>query len=393
MKYYEVNFDGQIAPSHEFAGLSEGNIASTQHKGLSANYHKALKQWQAKVELITSLGIKQYKLPLLQRPDPELLANLGLSIQDLSRPNVCPSQLRSALISASAMWAANAASITPSCDSLDSKVHITPANLAHFFHRAIETRQTQANLKKVFCSEFFIHHPPLPNHSWFYDEGSANHLRICPNYDTSALNIFVYGHDAFAEKQPELKFPSRQSLQSCQTIARNHMLRPDNTLFVQQSAKAINAGVFHNDVIAVANLNVLFYHQLAFTDTTEVIKQIQAQYQRNYPNSRFYPIEVTSNDLTLQQAVSSYIFNSQLVTVNSAKNQYMALIAPCECKTDPAVQNVLNKILAEDNPIERVYYVDLSESMANGGGPACLRLKVVLSEAELASLNLQGYEV
>ena len=390
MKFCEVNFDGQIAATHEFAGLSKGNIASTQHQGLASNHQIAVKQWQDKVELIASLGIKQFKLPLVTRPDANVLNTLGLTQDDLQ---TSPVKLRAALLSASAMWAANAATITPSCDSVDGKVHITPANLAHFFHRLIETQQTQDNLKKLFNSEHFVHHAPLPNHPWFYDEGSANHLRLCPNYGDAAINIFVYGHDAFAAGDNELSFPSRQSLQACEAIARNHKLKPTNTLFIQQNPKAINAGVFHNDVISVANKNVLFYHEQAFVNTQSEIEKLATLYASNFPNSTFYAVKVTSAELSLKQAVSSYLFNSQLVSIEDENGEYMALIAPYECKTNDAVQNVLNKVLNEDNPIKQVYYVDLSESMANGGGPACLRLRVVLSEAELASLRLDKYRV
>ncbi|WP_440904899.1 N-succinylarginine dihydrolase [Catenovulum sp. SX2] len=391
MKYYEVNFDGQIAPTHEFAGLSKGNIASTQHQGLAANHSRAIEQWQHKVSLIASLGIKQFKLPLVTRPDANVLKTLGLTQAQLQN---CPSKLKSALLSASAMWAANAATITPSCDSLDAKVHVTPANLAHFFHRLIEVEQTQKNLTRLFDSEYFIHHAPLPNHPWFYDEGSANHLRICPDYGHSAINIFVYGHDSFNQDSSEhLQFPSRQSLQASEAIARNHKLNPKDTLFVQQNPKAINAGVFHNDVISVANKNVLLFHEQAFINTQDTIKTLKNLYSSKYPASTFYPIGIKASDLSLKQAVSSYLFNSQLVSVEDKKGEYMALVAPYECKANQAVQAVLNKILNEDNPIKQIYYLDLSESMANGGGPACLRLRVVLSEAELASLKLDDYRI
>src|SRR5262249_41246840 len=38
-------------------------------------------------------------------------------------------------------------------------------------------------------------------------------------------------------------------------------------------------------------------------------------------------------------------------------------------------------------PIKSIHYLDLHESMANGGGPACLRLRIVLTESELKSIN------
>ncbi|HBQ53569.1 MAG TPA: succinylarginine dihydrolase, partial [Erythrobacter sp.] len=36
----EINFDGIVGPSHNYAGLSLGNIASASHKG-SASYPRA----------------------------------------------------------------------------------------------------------------------------------------------------------------------------------------------------------------------------------------------------------------------------------------------------------------------------------------------------------------
>ena len=48
--------------------------------------------------------------------------------------------------------------------------------------------------------------------------------------------------------------------------------------------------------------------------------------------------------------------------------------------------NTLLGELAEDKTFDRVEFVDLRESMDNGGGPACLRLRVVLTPDELASV-------
>ncbi|MER2492996.1 N-succinylarginine dihydrolase [Catenovulum sediminis] len=402
MKYYEVNFDGQIAKTHRFSGLSAGNLASAKNKDKASDVNAARSECRQKQERLKSLGILQFELPMVNRPSLKLLTQLGFNgdIQtQLKQLKQCSNELYSAWLSASAMWAANAATVSPSPDTADGKVHITPANLNTFFHRQIETEYTAQNLQTLFSnSQYFTHHMPLPNHNWFADEGSANHLRICPQHLAKAINIFVYGFDPFylsfqhavteqALNTSEIptKYPARQSLQASMAIARLHQLDPNMTLFVQQHPQAIDAGVFHNDVISVANENVFLYHELAFVEPEKTINRIKALYQSHYPTSCLFLIKITNRELSLAAAVQSYMFNSQLLTL---ADKSMLLLCPIQCKQNMAVQAVIDRILAQHNPIKRVEYVNLSQSMANGGGPACLRLRMVLSEAELASLNL-----
>nr|MBA3729998.1 N-succinylarginine dihydrolase [Sphingomonas sp.] len=52
------------------------------------------------------------------------------------------------------------------------------------------------------------------------------------------------------------------------------------------------------------------------------------------------------------------------------------LVAPTECRDTPSVKAWLDRHLASNGPIRVVDYVDVRQSMANGGGPACLRLRV-----------------
>jgi succinylarginine dihydrolase len=51
------------------------------------------------------------------------------------------------------------------------------------------------------------------------------------------------------------------------------------------------------------------------------------------------------------------------------------------------VQRYLKKLVSGDNPIRDVLSFDLKQSMKNGGGPACLRLRVALNEDELAAVH------
>ena len=85
-------------------------------------------------------------------------------------------------------------------------------------------------------------------------------------------------------------------------------------------------------------------------------------------------VEVPASAVSLADAVSSYLFNAQLVTLPEGG---MALIVPSEASANAAVSAWLADLLARNGPIRRVVPVDVRQSMANGGGPACLRLRVV----------------
>src|SRR4029077_2346121 len=88
-----------------------------------------------------------------------------------------------AAYSASAMWAANAATVSPSADTADGRVHFTPANLPTQLHRSIEPPVTSAVLRQIFPEgEYFAHHDPLPASEEFADEGAANHMRLAPSH-------------------------------------------------------------------------------------------------------------------------------------------------------------------------------------------------------------------
>lgn len=373
MKYYEINFDGLVGPTHLFSGLSHGNLASTTNKGFSSHPKQAALQGLFKMRLLYDLGLKQAILPPQLRPHLDFLHSHGYrgSTQEILQDAYTNEpELLAKASSASSMWAANAATVSPSLDTSDNRLHITIANLVSNKHRAIESQATYKYFKQVFSADCFrVHEPVLAP-----DEGAANHNRLASHHGSKGLEIFVYGKEV-------TKFPARQSYEASSLIAMQHGVT--NLIFAEQNPVVIDQGVFHNDVISTANENVFLYHEKSFVNSETVIAEINDKYYQLHSSKPLF-IRVTERDMTIADAVSSYLFNSQLVTVAGQ----MMLIAPIECKANPRVKSYIEKIIQDTgNPINSVEYVDLRESMRNGGGPACLRLRVVMSEEELASMN------
>jgi len=291
----EMNFDGLVGPTHNYAGLSHGNIASSEHKGKSANPRAAALQGLTKMRKLMSLGLPQALLPPQERPHVRGLRALGFAGTDaqvLGRAFRHSPALVGNYSSASSMWTANAATVTPSSDSEDGRVHFTPANLTAMPHRALEDAQTRRALSKIF------------------------------------------------------------------------------------------AGAFHNDVVCVSNGPVLFFHEAAFADVAALEKALTKKSEA----LGFTPqlIMASAKDVPLEDVISSYLFNSQLVTLPSGG---MALILPSQVEETPSTKAFVEKTLAGDNPITEAHYLDLRQSMANGGGPACLRLRVVLTPEQCAAVH------
>ncbi len=387
MQFHEVNFDGLVGPTHNYAGLSLGNVASQSNAASRSNPRAAALQGLAKMKRMTELGLRQAVLPPQARPAVEVLRALGFGGTDaevIARAAREAPRIFQACCSASSMWTANAATVSPSADSLDGRVHFTPANLSEKFHRAIEHPTTGRILRAIFRDERrFAHHAALPSTQHFGDEGAANHTRLAGSHGAPGVQLFVYGRRAFAEgPQPE-RYPARQTLEASEAIARLHRLDPAHTVFAQQHPAVIDQGVFHNDVIAVGNGNALLFHEDAFLDSDAVLAELRAKF-----GAGLGLIAVKRDELGVAEAVKSYLFNSQLLTLPEGG---MALILPAECRESPAVSAVLERVLAEDNPIARIEYVEVRESMRNGGGPACLRLRVALSEDEIAASHAGVY--
>jgi len=381
IKAWEVNFDGIVGPTHNYAGLSFGNVASSSHGGQSSSPRQAALQGLEKAWALTQMDLKQGIVPPQERPHIPTLRNLGFSGSEtevLGQVAKESPQLLAATSSASCMWVANAATISPFADTRDGKTHMTPANLSSMFHRSIEPPTTSRVLQAMFNQDSFVHHAPLPAGPSFSDEGAANHTRFCNEYGEPGVALFVYGDDLVDKGAGPKKFPARQTLPACKAIARSHGLSHEKVVYARQNPAAIDAGVFHNDVIAVGNQGLLFHHELAFAKRDEVYSQLDAAMGRALDY-----IEVPSTKVSLSDAVRSYLFNSQLLSVPGKSGA--TLIVPGECEEVAAVHEYLQWLESESALINEVCYFNLRQSMNNGGGPACLRLRVVMSEDQIAN--------
>jgi succinylarginine dihydrolase len=277
------------------------------------------------------------------------------------------------------MWTANAATVSPSADTADGKVHFSVANLTAKLHRAIEHTATAAMLRATFPDRsHFCVHDALPGHPHLGDEGAANHTRLTRSYGEPGAELFVYGRAAFQAGDFPQKFPARQTLEASQSIARRHGLAATRTVFAQQAPRVIDAGVFHNDVISVGNLDVLFYHELAFVDSARTLAECDVAM-----GGGLRDLCVPADEVPLEDAVKSYLFNTQLVSLPGGGNW---LIAPTECQETETVRSYLERV-GGGGIIDGVHFFELRESMRNGGGPACLRLRVALADEELAAVN------
>lgn len=356
MSAIEINFDGIVGPSHNYAGLSPGNLAATRNAGAPSHPRAAALQGLAKMRANLDLGLVQGVFVPPPRPDHRWLASLHTSYPD------APAHLRAQAMSSSAMWAANAATVSPAADTGDGRCHLTVANLNTMPHRSHEWPWTLAQLKLAFAHPAFAVHPPVP--APFGDEGAANHMRLARDADSPGVEVFVHGASGG-------RFPARQHREASEAVARAHRLNPARTLFVEQAPAAIAAGAFHNDVVAVANGRVLFAHEQAFAER----ERVHAALRRMMPEVEI--VEVAASEVSLADAIASYLFNAQLVSTADGQT----LVVPAEVTEVPAVKRYCERLVAGNGPIRRVVTVDVRESMANGGGPACLRLRVVADPA------------
>lgn len=385
----EVNFDGLVGPTHQYGGLSFGNIASESNRNTLAHPKEAALQGLLKMSFLASLNLTQGVLPPQERPDIHTLRTLGFNGSDaeiLAAVHKEDPKLLTLCSSASSMWTANAATVSPSVDSRDGKVHFTPANLVSNFHRSLEPATTSKILRKIFNNEHhFVHHDVLPATNLFADEGAANHTRFCKNFDGPGVQLFVYGRDYFkGDTLKPIHYPARQSFEASRAVARRHLIADDQVVFAQQNPKAIDLGVFHNDVISVGNQNVFLFHEEAFVHTDEIIKKLGKKF-KIVCGEELICIPITGHDLPIKDAVACYLFNSQLITMDDGS---MLLAAPEECKEMESAHRCIERMIGDrSNPIDKVVYFNLRQSMRNGGGPACLRLRVALTENEVKSIN------
>ncbi|MEZ4815228.1 MAG: N-succinylarginine dihydrolase [Bdellovibrionota bacterium] len=382
--YTEVNFDGLVGPSHNYSALSTGNIASLSHGGKASNPKKAALQGLAKVEFLINRGFQQGIFLPQERPNISFLKSHGFCGTDTEIVNnVFKSnpKLLSIAFSASSMWTANAATVMPSNDSEDGNLHFVVANLSAKPHRAQEAKWTYEYLKKVFAADCFRVHPALNGGEAFADEGAANHTRLSSEHSAPGVHLFTFGRSAWKDLPHPKKFVARQSLEASQSLSRLGTVE-SKSIFIQQNPAAIDAGVFHNDVICVGNENILFSHEKAFTDKSR--KELKVFLKKNLASYQW--IEVKSSDVSLKKCVSSYLFNSQLLSDPQNPSQ-MLLLCPQECQEDKIVKKYLDRLVAKNKTIKEWKTLDLRQSMRNGGGPACLRLRVQLSKNELKRIH------
>jgi succinylarginine dihydrolase len=377
----EWQFDGLVGPTHNYAGLAMGNLAAAKNAGAASNPRAAALQGLEKMQVVHNLGVRQAFLPPHYRPLIGELKRLGFSgdvgtILD-NAFRIAPGLL-AAVYSSSFMWAANAATVTPSADSYDKKLHLTPANLVSHFHRSIEAPFSHRILKNIFHNEqLFSIHNFLPSTDHFGDEGAANHMRVCPKHGNRGFNIFVYGKSQTTTLKVK-QYQARQERLASEAIARLHGLAAKDTLFVQQSPMAIDQGVFHNDVIAMNTASLMIVHEESFIPEH---RKTLVQYFAEQDNLQFH--EVKSSELSVADAVSTYLFNSELLETGSRE---FTLIAPSECSNHAGVTRVVEQLIGE-GALHAVHYLDVRESMRNGGGPACLRLRVVMTSEQEEAIH------
>ncbi|WP_034947566.1 N-succinylarginine dihydrolase [Erwinia oleae] len=382
MSAREANFDGLPGLTHHYAGLSFGNEASTRHQHQLSNPKLAAKQGLMKMKALADMGFVQGVIPPHERPNIAALRQIGFGGSDAQVVEKAARQaphFLSAASSASAMWVANAATVSPSADSADRRVHLTVANLNNKFHRAMEAPTTGALLRAIFRdAQHFTVHDALPQVSMFGDEGAANHNRLSTAYGEPGVQLFVFGREEGNGGLVPARYPARQTREASEAVARLHQLDEARTVFAQQNPAVIDQGVFHNDVIAVSNQQVLFCHQQAFLHQEALLERLREK----VPG--FVAIEVPEARVSVGDAVATYLFNSQLLSKADGK---MMLVLPEEARQQAGVWRYLCELVERGGPVDQLQVFDLRESMCNGGGPACLRLRVVLDDAQQAAVN------
>lgn len=377
----ELQIEGLVGPTHNYAGLAPGNVASTVNAQTTSNPQEAALQSLEKMKFVSDLGVPVAIMPPHPRPALNALKRMGYSgtqSELIAAAYAESPELLANIYSSSNMWVANAGTVSPSSDCADGKLHITPANLISSLHRSIEPRTTTEYLRRIFADkEHFTVHDPLNVTATMGDEGAANHMRLCDAEGTEALHIFIYGSDPSSQHHPR-HFPARQQKLASETVAQRHQISPEYCTYIQQHPDAIDAGIFHNDVIAMSHGSLLVYHEMAFVDAKETLEQLQTRYPWLILR------KVTESELPLAGAVSTYFFNAQMLSLPSGGT---TIIFPTECKEHPAAHSLSQKLVEEVNPVESVHYLNCRESMKNGGGPACLRLRVPMTDDEIDAMH------
>ena len=380
MNLIEVQLDRLVGPTHHFGGLGVGNIASHRHAGQISHPRAAALQGLDKMKIVADLGIPQLILPPQRRPDVAFLRRagfIGSEAELLKQAIESDAALASAALSSSAMWVANAATASAGIDNPFGHAMLTVSNLYASLHRAIEPKSTFEELRHCLpASLSILKH--VTGGVEMRDEGAANHMRLGTGQNERGLHIFVYGDGA---PSPKRRWP-RQTRRACEAIARQHRLDPADTFFLKQHPDAIDAGAFHNDVVAASHHDLLLHHEIAFHEAEATMVAMEQRFQKRFgrPLRRFV---VGGKELSIEDAVSTYLFNSQIV---SAPDQPPVIICPSQVQHNSGARNIVESWSRGEGLFRDVRYVDLSQSMAGGGGPACLRLRVPMTEHEISQV-------
>ncbi len=385
----ELQLDGIIGPTHHFGGLGVGNVASLQSRWRPSHPRSAALEGCSKMDRVAALGVPQFFLPPLARPDWSFLARVGFAggrSEVLKRCGAEYPQLLSAAYSSSFMWTANAATTAPASDTTDGKARAVIANLCSSLHRGMEADGRHAQLAAILYGRAGIEvESGLPSVNPLRDEGAANHMRLCGpsrHSQKAGLHVFVHEPVVISEQTVAPKYASRQGSLASRVVASRLRLPESHCVFLEQTQAAIDFGVFHNDVIATSHRNVLIYHRDAFVDSDRAVEEICSRF-RHLIGEELIALEVSRRALPLEEAVRTYLFNSQIVT---RSDEAMQMVCPEQCRDSDATQQLIHGWIGDPSiPIAGVDYVPLSESMANGGGPACLRLRWTDSDGRLAS--------
>lgn len=382
----EHNFDGLVGPTHSYAGLAAGNVASMTHGGQVSNPRAAALQGLAKMRFVRDLGIPQAVLPPHPRPAVHVLKRLGFTGSDeevIARAAKENEHLLRLCSSASAMWTANAATVFASSDSSDGRLHLVPANLQAMFHRSIEAETTTRVLRSIFRDESrFLVHDPLPGGGQFADEGAANHTRLFVD-GRPAVHVLAWGRAAFGSAPTPSQFPARQTLEASTALARLGGIAFEQSLFPQQHPEGIDRGGFHTDVLAVGNGHFFMVHELAFANWPALERELRLRL-----GDALIVAFASEDEFPAAEAIRAYPFNSQVVTLRDGS---MRIVAPVESRESEASRAFFERIIASGGPVKAVHYLDVRQSMDNGGGPACLRLRVPLTREENEAIDARVF--
>jgi succinylarginine dihydrolase len=232
-------------------------------------------------------------------------------------------------------------------------------------------------LSRIFADrKYFEVHDPLPACDLTADEGAANHSRLATSAGT--VHLFGWGRARNVSERPRLH-PARQTREASEAVARLLHLPATRVVYWQQAAFAIDAGAFHSDVLAVGHDGFLMLHEAAFRDTGSLLGEL-----RTHLSEELSLAIASERELPVQEAVVSYPFNSQVVSLPDGA---VTIVAPREAEQSDQARHFLERVVADPNPVTSVHYVDVNDSMRNGGGPACLRLRVRLEPHEEQALR------